>query len=196
MRMCYPTSFRTDTRPINPDSSPWRLICAFASPIIAQFKHHSSLPVISDVKCSWKSMKIWILLILFISSTASAEEELDCEKAWATLEINQCMHRDLIAAEKVMDNYLAKSLERYSENDVTVVSIKKGHEAWLIYREQHCGAVYDTWRDGTIRTAMGLGCKLELTHQRTQVLWQSFLTYVDSTPPLLPEPKKYESKSY
>ena len=141
-------------------------------------------------------MKIWIFLIAFFSFSAMAEEDIDCDKAWTTLAINQCMYKDLVTAEKVLDKYLAKSLERYLEDDVSVASIKKGQEAWLNYREEHCGAVYDTWRDGTIRTAMGLGCKLELTHQRTIVLWHSFLTYVDSTPPLLPEPKRYAPKSY
>lgn len=141
-------------------------------------------------------MKIWIFLLTFFSFSALAEEDIDCDKAWTTPAINQCMYKDLVEAEKVMAKYLAKSLERYLEDEVSVASIKKGQEAWLSYREEHCGAVYDTWRDGTIRTAMGLGCKLELTHQRTIVLWQSFLNYVDSTPSLLPEPKPYAPKSY
>ena len=141
-------------------------------------------------------MKICIFLVFLFSFSVFAEENKDCEKAWTTLAINQCMHKDLVAAEKVLGKYLAKSLELYSEDSVSVNSIKKGQEAWLSYREEHCGAVYDTWRDGTIRTAMGLGCKLELTHQRTIVLWKSFLTFVDSTPALLPEPKPYAPKSY
>jgi len=141
-------------------------------------------------------MKICIFLVVFFSFSALAEENIDCDNAWTTSAINQCMYKDLVAAEKVMDKYLAKSLERYSEDEVSVSSIKKGQEAWVSYRKEHCGAVYDTWRDGTIRTAMGLGCNLELTHQRTKVLWQSFLTYVDSTPSLLPEPKAYTPKSY
>ncbi|WP_105264731.1 lysozyme inhibitor LprI family protein [Pseudoalteromonas sp. T1lg76] len=141
-------------------------------------------------------MKQLVPLLLFIPLFAFAEEAVDCEKAWTTLAINQCMHKALVAAEKAMAKYLAKSLERYAQDNVSATAIQKGQDAWLSYREAHCGAVYDTWRDGTIRTAMGLGCKLELTHQRTAVLWQSFLTYVDSTPPLLPEPNSYEPKSY
>lgn len=141
-------------------------------------------------------MKHFVLLLVLIPLIALAEEELNCETAWTTLVINQCMHKDLVEAESIMDKYLAKSFERYAEDSVSIVSIKKGQDAWLEYRDYHCGAVYDTWRDGTIRTAMGLGCKIELTHQRTTILWQSFLTYVDSTPSLLPEPKSYEPKSY
>ncbi|WP_299010494.1 lysozyme inhibitor LprI family protein [uncultured Shewanella sp.] len=137
-----------------------------------------------------------VQLLLFMPLFAFAEQELDCEKAWTTLAINQCMHKDLIAAEKVMDKYLAKSLERYLDDSVSRASIKKGQDAWMSYRDEHCGAVYDTWRDGTIRTSMGLDCQLELTHQRTTVLWRSFLTYFDSTPPLLPKPKEYEPKAY
>jgi uncharacterized protein YecT (DUF1311 family) len=141
-------------------------------------------------------MKYIVLLILFFPLIAFGEEDLDCEKAWTTPAVNQCMDKDLVEAEGVMDKYLTKSLERYAGDNVSIVSIKKGQEAWLKYRDAQCDAVYDTWRDGTIRTSMELGCKLKLTHQRTTVLWQSFLTYVDSTPSLLPEPKPYKPKSH
>lgn len=134
-------------------------------------------------------MKKLGFIILFASCAAMAQEEIDCTKALTTMDVNQCMQKELLVAQKTMDIYLAKSIERYSQDEVSIKSITKSQEAWLKYREEHCNAVYDTWRDGTIRGTMALECKLKLTHQRTKVLWESFLTYMDSTPPLLPEPK-------
>lgn len=142
------------------------------------------------------SVKFSILMLLILSFSLFAEEKLDCEKAWTTIDVNRCMSIDLAEVEKVMEKYLAKSLERYKEDKVSLKSIEESQDLWLTYRNSHCGAVYDTWRDGTIRTSMGLGCKIDLTQQRTKKLWLYFLTYMDSTPAILPEPKPYKPKSY
>ena len=40
-----------------------------------------------------------------------------------------------------------------------------------------------------VRWAAYLGCKIALTQARTHWLWRNWLTYMDSTPPILPEPK-------
>jgi len=141
-------------------------------------------------------VRILRFILLLVPFFSYAEDELDCENAWTTIAINQCMNQELIFANETMDKYLEKSLQRYSNDSVSLTSIKNGQEAWIVYRDTHCDAVYDTWRDGTIRTAMGLGCKLRLTNERTRTLWVSFLTYEDSTPPILPEPNEYEVKSY
>jgi uncharacterized protein YecT (DUF1311 family) len=141
-------------------------------------------------------MKNWIFLILLVIHPVWAEEDLDCDKAVTTIEINYCLFKDLEASEKVMHEYLTKSIERHSDDNVAIESIHKAQEAWLRYREAHCGSVYDIWREGSIRTAMELGCKINLTHSRTKVLWESFLTYEDSTPPLLPEPEPYVPRRF
>ncbi|MBS0333537.1 MAG: DUF1311 domain-containing protein [Proteobacteria bacterium] len=60
--------------------------------------------------------------------------------------------------------------------------------AWLAYRKAECGAVYDNWSGGTIRGAMYSACSLRLTRLRTHTVWLNWLTYPDSTPPVLPEP--------
>ena len=121
------------------------------------------------------SVKFSILILLTLSFSLFAEEKLDCEKACTTIDVNRCMSIDLAEVEKVMEKYLAKSLERYKEDKVSLKSIEESQDLWLAYHNSHCGAVYDTWRDGTIRTSMGLGCKIDLTQQRTKKLWLYFL---------------------
>ncbi|MDE0552455.1 hypothetical protein OU793_24315, partial [Vibrio sp. VP6] len=61
-------------------------------------------------------------------------------------------------------------------------------ESKQAYMSSHCDSVYTQWRDGTIRGVMAISCKTKLTKQRTHELWENFLTYMDSTPPVLPEP--------
>ena len=41
----------------------------------------------------------------------------------------------------------------------------------------------------TIRNAMSLTCRIRLVDQRTHTIWQNWLTFMDSTPPILPEPE-------
>lgn len=51
-----------------------------------------------------------------------------------------------------------------------------------------CDAVYEWWREGTVRGAMALGCEIRVTKARTMTIWRNWLTYPDRSPPLLPEP--------
>ena len=48
--------------------------------------------------------------------------------------------------------------------------------------------MFDFWRGGTIRVGMELDCRIRLTRLRTFALWRDWLTFADSTPPLLPRP--------
>jgi uncharacterized protein YecT (DUF1311 family) len=117
------------------------------------------------------------------------EEKIDCEKAFTTIEINVCAKKEADLAYSVLENYLNKAKERYSSEKTVVDTLNKSQEAWLAYRKAHCDAVYEQWSGGTIRGAMFGGCMLKLTKLRTHVIWQDYLTYMDSTNPLLPEPK-------
>lgn len=55
-------------------------------------------------------------------------------------------------------------------------------------RSKECGAVYEQWREGSIRNAMALRCEIRLIDQRTHDIWRNWLTYQDSSEPVLPEP--------
>ena len=60
--------------------------------------------------------------------------------------------------------------------------------AWSAYARIVCEGVSDAFKDGSIHTAKFLRCMIQMTHERTQVIWRDHLTYADSTPPVLPEP--------
>ncbi|MFC3032047.1 lysozyme inhibitor LprI family protein [Pseudoalteromonas fenneropenaei] len=117
-------------------------------------------------------------------------DDLDCDKASTTFAINQCAAQQLQQAEAQMADYLAAAIKHHHVDKELVAAISDSQTAWLSYREVHCDAVYTQWRDGTIRGLMALSCKTALTQQRTSTLWQAYLTFLDSTAPILPEPAK------
>lgn len=132
-------------------------------------------------------MRILGFFLLFISLPVLAEEQ--CSEADNTYELGLCLAEQLEQQEVELQHYLAEARSRYKDNELIVESIEKAQQSWLVYRLDQCSSIYDIWRDGTIRSIMGLGCSIRMTQLRTHQIWHSYLTYMDSTPPLLPEPK-------
>ncbi|MCG9542538.1 DUF1311 domain-containing protein [Vibrio sp. Isolate33] len=133
---------------------------------------------------------ISVLAFTLLSGSVLADEQaVDCENAMTTLEINHCASIELESAQVELDQYLESSFEHNAYDEELVSSIKVAQESWQAYMTAHCDSVYTQWRDGSIRGLMALSCKTKLTKQRTHEVWENFLTYMDSTPPVLPEPK-------
>ncbi|MEZ9146781.1 lysozyme inhibitor LprI family protein [Vibrio sp. 10N.286.52.C3] len=129
-----------------------------------------------------------LIAVCFSFSALAYEGVVDCENAMNTIEINHCAAIELESAQAELDKYLAASFEHNAYDAELVASIKKAQESWQAYMTAHCDSVYTQWRDGSIRGVMALSCKTTLTKQRTHEVWANFLTYMDSTPPVLPEP--------
>ena len=113
----------------------------------------------------------------------------NCDQAITTIENNTCLAQQLAVATKQMDQYIAKAKARFADQPKVIASIEHSQQNWLLYRQSHCDSVYAIWSDGTIRGTMFGECMLKLTKQRTYQVWVDYLTYIDNTPPLLPEPK-------
>jgi uncharacterized protein YecT (DUF1311 family) len=111
----------------------------------------------------------------------------DCDGS--TAEMDACMLEILERSQQRKARYLEAALERFADDEGVVSAIRMGDSAFEAYRENECGAVYEQWRDGTIRNMMSLTCSIGLTDERTRTIWSSWLTYMDSTPPILPEPR-------
>ena len=119
----------------------------------------------------------------------SLSDEFDCNNAVSTPQINYCAGIELAEAELEMNVYLTKSKEHNNYDLELIKSIDIAQEAWVSYAEAHCNSIYTMWRDGTIRGVMSLSCKTKITKQRSHEIWLNFLTYMDSTPPVLAEPR-------
>ena len=133
---------------------------------------------------------VLVLCLAFCSLAAFAcdEHRIDCNKAYSTYEINQCAAMELDKAKQQLAYYLETALEHHSDDTELVAAIQVAQQDWERYANAHCQAVYTQWRDGTIRGVMALSCMTQQTHARTHELWQRFLTFMDSTPAVLPEP--------
>lgn len=137
--------------------------------------------------------RLFSLILLCITPlTSQAEAVGGCREATTTVEMNQCMTARLDALDKTMQRYYMQAITRIKqsgeENHAQVARIDQAQTAWKHYRDSECDAVYQTWRDGTIRGAMALSCKITLTQARIHTLWQNWIAPVDDSPPDLPEP--------
>ncbi|HEY1425941.1 MAG TPA: lysozyme inhibitor LprI family protein [Caulobacteraceae bacterium] len=113
----------------------------------------------------------------------------------STIEINDCQSAVLAKAEDELKRYLdeaRKRLKSEAADDAgaakALSAFDKVQAAWIAYRAADCDALYDYWSAGTIRNTIALTCEIDLTRARTHTVWSEYLTYMDSTPPLLPEP--------
>jgi len=113
-------------------------------------------------------MKKYVFLFILIFPLYSFADELDCDNAKTTRQMNVCAGREVDAASKQLDEYLAKAKQKYSEEASVVDLLGKSQIAWLAYQKQYCDAIYDMWSGGTIRGVMFHGCMLKLT-TRTEI---------------------------
>ena len=133
---------------------------------------------------------IFVCTSLKAKSNTEKESKIDCKNAETTFDVNHCTGLELESAERELQKYYKKSLEHRKGEPELVVAIKNSQKQWEKYLEAHCDSVFTQWKGGTVRHAMYLSCRTELTQQRTFILWNDFLTFMDSTPPVLPKPKK------
>lgn len=153
-------------------------------------------------------MSLSLLIALLLQAgpahtAAAAVESVDdgnpsCVRDGTTIEMNACAFQDLERETARMDQYLAAARVRAAEGDAEsgtygeptqqLAFLEKGQAAWMAYSTVVCDGVYDQWKDGTIRTVLYLGCQIDMTRQRTHLVWSDYLTFWDSTPPVLPEP--------
>ena len=132
-------------------------------------------------------MRIIGVFLLCVAAPVMAADE--CQNANTTYEIGACMAEKLEQQEVEMQHYLAESRARYTDDELIVESIEKAQQSWLSYRQEQCGSIYNIWRDGTIRSIMGLSCSIRMTKLRTHQIWHSYLTSMENSSPLLPEPQ-------
>ncbi|WP_426051904.1 lysozyme inhibitor LprI family protein [Brevundimonas sp. SL161] len=122
----------------------------------------------------------------------------DCVRDGSTPQINACLAQDLAAGEARMDRYLVAAREQARSSDelprafggpsAQRAYLAASQAAWTAYARIVCEGVDDSFKDGSIHTAMFLSCMTDMTLERTRVIWRDHLSYWDSTPPILPEP--------
>ncbi|WP_271079132.1 DUF6265 family protein [Aurantiacibacter sp. MUD61] len=112
-----------------------------------------------------------------------------CADTATTIDTNECYMGVLEAAEERRAEYLAAAQARYPNDAELQQDIAAANAAYSEYVDAECGAVYDYWISGSIRNVMALTCQIRLADQATHNIWRNWLTYMDSSPPILPEPE-------
>ena len=135
------------------------------------------------------------LIIVFAMPLAAQEAPIvesappdRCPDAMTTRDMDECFAGVLQRAESRRGEYLAAALERHADRPELTEKIRASDTVFTAYRDAECAAVLEDWIEGTIRGVMSLTCRIELTDRRTRTIWQNWLTYMDSTSPVLPEP--------
>jgi uncharacterized protein YecT (DUF1311 family) len=98
------------------------------------------------------------------------------------------MSAEIDKADKTLREYLEAAKERISRDKITGLNLDATQAEWSRYRTMHCGDVYQYWAEGTYRYRASAQCQIDLARSRTHDIWAAYLTFVDSTPALLPEP--------
>ncbi len=128
-------------------------------------------------------------LVFRLRRTDSSSTAPVCADAATTLDLNECYAEVLERADERRARYLHAAVERISNQPEVAARISAADAAFNDYRDAECGAVYDYWISGSIRNVMTLTCRIAMTDQRTRRIWSNWLTYMDSTPSILPEPE-------
>jgi uncharacterized protein YecT (DUF1311 family) len=116
----------------------------------------------------------WFILTAMIALQAHAEDL--CGKAMTTVEINKCGQANHQKSDKKLNAaYQAalhhiEGLDDPQQRKDTKQGLIEAQRLWVQFRDKDCGAIYDLWRDGTIRGAMYWGCMTGHTETRTKDL--------------------------
>jgi uncharacterized protein YecT (DUF1311 family) len=107
-----------------------------------------------------------------------------------TIQIQICAAQELKTADAELNRYYRAAVTRLQREDgaPAIAKLRKAEAAWIAYRDAECDAVSQRWTPGTIAGTEQLGCKTRLTRERTRAIWTAWLTYADSTRPILPKP--------
>ena len=94
------------------------------------------------------------------------------------------------SADDELNRYWKAAIERIEgeERADTMTQLRASQRAWIRFRNEECEAVAAWWRPGAIASTMEGECLDRLTRVRTKTIWEAWLTYKDSTPPILPRP--------
>lgn len=130
-------------------------------------------------------------LLLFLSLPFVAHANDPCGGLANDTAIVKCTSEQVTAAEKELDHYLSESksrIKREAGASQALLKLENAQAAWFGFRKEQCESIYEFWSAGSNRTWKQENCMLHMTRARTHEIWNAYLTYPDSTKPLLPEP--------
>lgn len=136
------------------------------------------------------------LAALALLAQDPADEAPDCRDPSGNLEMAVCWGQALDREEARMQRYYLAALEVVSRPpeypqgapvSQARAYVEASQSAWRAYSEIACQGVYEAFGEGTARNLAMTDCSIEMTRERTQVLWRDYLRDVESED--FPEPR-------
>jgi uncharacterized protein YecT (DUF1311 family) len=129
------------------------------------------------------------LFVLAMAAAGSPTQPHTC-LGNTTPEVNSCLGSEYSRADADLNKYYKAAIQqaRTHKDKNTVKDLINAQRAWITYRDSECHAAVEKYRGGTIANSMETSCLIRTTRIRTYLIWRNWLTFVDSTPPLLPRP--------
>jgi uncharacterized protein YecT (DUF1311 family) len=110
--------------------------------------------------------------------SAGQEGDLDCDNAFTTVEMVNCIGRDIEAAEAALRDALAAHRELLDDQGLAL--LETSQRAWEGYRDAECDRARDVVRGGTMGPLIAGACIVDMTHARTREI--SGRVFVGDTP--------------
>lgn len=114
-----------------------------------------------------------------------------------TIDIDECQAKKISQLDWVLNKYQSTTVERISSENKDNAAHKKSLEAAYSEETQAWSALVNAasksvevdYEGGTISTSLSNERRIHLLELQIHDMWQTWLTYMDSSPALLPEPK-------
>lgn len=138
------------------------------------------------------SFRVWRFSALLLALTLNApacfagnKENIDCNNAMSTVEMNYCAGEDFEKADAELNALYAKAIaaipgmatEKPYDAKSWEEALRGSQRAWVAFRDAECGGhVPMFWGGGTGTTVDVLGCKTSLTQARSKELKDRYET--------------------
>jgi uncharacterized protein YecT (DUF1311 family) len=117
-----------------------------------------------------QTKRCWFAALMFMSAMATPvwAEDVNCDNAMTTHDINLCADAELQKVEKNLNVVYQRVMAALAKaEDPTVrTQLLEAQRAWVKFREADCDAVYSHHQGGTMRTVMHIGCMQQHAERR------------------------------
>lgn len=132
---------------------------------------------------------ITLLLLCLSSATWSAQEAPLCADMMDYRKEVECLADQIDLRIARLDKYYLAAQKQEKLFGYTSNELSESQQLWEKYLRKHCDSMYSRDR-GSAGARFAAECQIRLYDERIYEIWKSYLTYLDSTPPVLPDPKK------
>lgn len=131
-----------------------------------------------------------ITLLLCLSGAAwSAQEAPLCADMMDYKKEAECLADQIDLRIARLDKYYLAAQKQEKLFGYTSNELSESQQLWEKYLRKHCDFMYSR-EQGSAGARNAAECQIRLYDERIYEIWKSYLTYLDSTPPVLPDPKK------